>query len=79
MLKQTEHKQSIEESQPPMSKMEYIFIDLVKKAVTHIINDARETFKDQRLRVAYCTPLIDEDTVLRPTSTPKQTKHKEGI
>jgi len=40
MLKQTEHKQSIEESQPPMSKMEYIFIDLVKKAVTHGLHNA---------------------------------------
>jgi len=63
MPKQTEHKHSIEESQPPMSKMEYILIDLAGKAVTHNINDALEILADQKLRVVYCTPLIDDDTV----------------
>jgi len=62
-----------------MSKMEDIFTDLAEKAVTHSMHDALETLKDRKLRVAYWTPLIDEDTVRRLTSLAKQTKHKDGI
>jgi len=52
MPKQTEHKEGIEESLPPMSKMEDIFIDLTKKAVTHGLNDALGAFRGKTLRVA---------------------------
>ncbi len=39
MPQQTEHEESIEESRPPMSKTEGIFIDPTeKKVVTHDFN-----------------------------------------
>jgi len=52
MPKQTEHKGGIEESWPPMSKMEDIFTDLARKAVTHGLNDALKAFPGKKLRVA---------------------------